>query len=93
LFFLPKLLTFKVESESQFSSCQAVAKFCEDYKSHTVPASIDYTCNVALPWGHVNTPVHLLTGLVACCYQAICMRPTLRCTVHIAWLSCAVWLI
>ena len=33
------------------------AKFCKDYKSHTVPARRDCIFIVEMPWGHVNTPV------------------------------------
>ena len=63
---------------------QAVAKFCKDYKSHTVPARRDCIFIVALPWGHTNTPVefcHLealgrvLTGSIVCSTMRCLLLP------------------
>ena len=42
-------------------SCQAVAKFCRDYKSRTVSAGRDCSFVIALPWGHINIPVEFVT--------------------------------
>ena len=42
------------------SRCQVVAKFCKDYKSHTVPARRDCIFIIALPWGHINVPVEFV---------------------------------
>jgi len=39
---------------------QAVAKFCKDYKSHSVPARRDCIFIIALPWGHINTLVEFV---------------------------------
>ena len=42
---------------AHISCCQAVTKFCKDYKSHTVPARRDCIFIIALPWGHINAPL------------------------------------
>jgi len=42
------------------SCCQAVAKFSKCCKSHTVLARRDCIFIIALPWGHVKTPVEFV---------------------------------
>jgi len=37
-------------STHNISHCEAVAKFCKDYKSHEVPARRDCIFIIALPW-------------------------------------------
>ena len=68
------------------SRCQAVAKFCKDYESHTVTAGRDCILIIALPWGHINAPVefvilkcyvaHALTGSVICSTMRCLLLPS-----------------
>ena len=52
------------------SRCQAGAKFCKEYKSHTVPARRDCIFIIALPWGHINAPVQFVLGRALTCCTA-----------------------
>lgn len=69
---------------TQMSCCQAVGK---EYRSHIqyllggTPVWLWYCpgeCKCSNGVCHLETLGHALTGLVTCCYLAICMRPTLR---------------
>lgn len=45
------------------SRCQAGAKFCKEYKSHTVPARRDGIFIMALLWGHINNIQYQTRGV------------------------------
>jgi len=80
--------------------CQVAAKFCKDYESHTVSARRDCIFIIALPWGHVNTPLGLSSWSARTHNDTMC-HLLLPSNAHalgyiiipIAWQSHAVWLI